>query len=282
MKTKEIYSYTDYREFLRDHYNLSKKTRANFSYRSWSREAGINAPAFFKYLIEGKRGLTKQSILKVIKTLNLDNNEAQYFEQLVFFNQADNESDKNHFLSNMLRTQTTSNVHKLNPEAYEYFSKWYHVVIRELVCMIDFKDDYTILSRYTIPAITAAEAKSSVTLLTRLGLVSKDQNGRYKQTNSILSGVDTIKNVALWCFQKEMVNKALEAFDRFPANERSMSGITVSISEDTLQLYHEKIRTFRKELLQLADSDKSPTRVYTMTINLLPMSRKTAKENHDQ
>ncbi|MBL8025983.1 MAG: TIGR02147 family protein [Fibrobacteres bacterium] len=277
MIPKRIFEYSDYREFLKDHYEWSKRRRPNFSYRSWSSEAGINAPAFFKYIIEGNRGLTKQSIIKVLKTLNLDKDEALYFEQLVFFCQAETESEKNHFLTAMLSLQKTSDVHKLSPESYEYFSKWYHVVIRELAVMSDFQDDFAALGKLTLPSISAAEAKASIALLIKIGLLQKDDKGRYHQTNTLLSGVDSIKNVALWCFQKEMVSKALEAFDRFPSEERSMSGITISVSENTLSQIHERVRLFRKELLMLADSDKSPTKVMTMAINLFPMS-KSVKE----
>lgn len=255
--------------------------RPNFSYRSWSSEAGINAPAFFKYIIEGKRGLTKQSIIKVLKTLNLDKDEAIYFEQLVFFCQAETESEKNHFLSAMLNMQKSSAVHRLSPDSYEYFSKWYHVVIRELAVMVDFQDDFSMLGKLTVPAISASEAKASVALLMKIGLLQKDNGGKYHQTNTILSGVDSIKNVALWCFQKEMVAKALEAFDRFPSEERSMSGVTISVSEDTLRQINERVRLFRKELLMLADSDKSPTKVMTMAINLFPMSKRV-KESEEK
>ena len=54
-----VFEYTDYRKFLKDYYEDNKGKKPYFSYRYLSKKAGINASAFFKYVIEGKRGLPK-------------------------------------------------------------------------------------------------------------------------------------------------------------------------------------------------------------------------------
>ena len=61
---------------------------AALSYRYLSQKAGINSSAFFPQVIGGARNLAKRSLLKVCKALDLQGPEAEFFENLVFFNQA--------------------------------------------------------------------------------------------------------------------------------------------------------------------------------------------------
>ena len=79
-----IYEYSDYRKFLHDYYEENKKKKPYFSYRYLSKKAGINASAFFKYVIEGKRGLTKSSIMKTIQPLDFQLTRLNTLKTLFF------------------------------------------------------------------------------------------------------------------------------------------------------------------------------------------------------
>lgn len=52
----EVYGYLDYRAFLADLYT-AKKARG-FSYRSFSRRAGLSSPNYLKLVIDGQRNLS--------------------------------------------------------------------------------------------------------------------------------------------------------------------------------------------------------------------------------
>ena len=97
-----VFEYTDYRKFLKDYYEDNKGKKPYFSYRYLSKKAGINASAFFKYVIEGKRGLTKTSIMKTVQAVGFSEDEAQYFENLVYFNQARTLKEKDAFFKNLM------------------------------------------------------------------------------------------------------------------------------------------------------------------------------------
>ena len=62
---------------------------------------------------------------------------------------------------------------KLDEDRYEVLSKWYHLAIREIVDLPDYKNSTKWISRVLNPQITPQEAAESLSLLKRLGLIVK-------------------------------------------------------------------------------------------------------------
>jgi uncharacterized protein (TIGR02147 family) len=274
-----IFEYQNFRTYLRDYYNDQKATKRYFSYRYFSKKAGINASAFLYYVIEGKRNLTKKSIDKISGAIGHTKDENEYFENLVFFNQAKNISEKTMYYSRIVECRRPIDIRTIDKDRYEFYSKWYHSVIREVVTMIDFRDDYARLGSRLAPAITAREAQESVSLLERLGFLERDDKGLYHQTDNVISvKPDAAEAFVIEKFQCEMLQMALKAYDVVARNDRMSASTTFSISKTTFELFKMKTREFRKELLEIARLDNAPDRVYQFTFNLFPVS-KTSDED---
>jgi uncharacterized protein (TIGR02147 family) len=268
-----VFDYSDYRQFIKDYYDQHKASNPSFSYRYLSQKSGINSAPFYKFIIEGKRNLTKTTIIKTCIALKLNTREAEYFENLVFFNQAKAVTEKNFFFERLIEKKRNRSVTKIRQDQFEYFSEWYHCVIREVVCMIDFKEDYAMLGKCIQPAISPREAAKSVKLLLDLGLL-KIVNGHYVQSEPVLStGTGAFSNqIQIINFQIMMLNKAIEAFDRCKQHERLTSATTLAVSRPTYDKMVEKLRTLRLELLEMARADASPESVYELTLNLFPLT----------
>jgi uncharacterized protein (TIGR02147 family) len=269
----DLYSYTDYRLFLRDYYEFHKAKNPAFSYRYLAGRAGVNSSAFFKFIIEGKRNLTKQSIIKIAAALRLTDNECEYFENLVFFNQAKTIREKDLFFSRLMQHKKARKAAPIGEEYYEYFAQWYHCVVRELIVMVDIADDWERLGRLLRPRIGAKQAKQSVDLLLRLGFLKKE-NGRYIQTEPVLSTGYSIRAHQVIKFQVEMLKNAIESFTVASERERLNSSTTFGISEELFAHYVAMIRDFRLKLMELASLDKKASRVYQLTLNLFPVSER--------
>ena len=60
----KLYSYIDYRKYLKDYYTDKKENTRYFSFRYFADKAGINSPGFIKDVLEGKRNLTNRATEK--------------------------------------------------------------------------------------------------------------------------------------------------------------------------------------------------------------------------
>ena len=274
-----IFEYQNYRLYLKDYYNEQKSAKKYFSYRFFSKKAGINASAFLYYVIENKRNLTKKSIEKISTAIGLAKEEQEYFENLVFFNQAKTIGEKTVFYARIVECRKPLDIKAIDKDQYEFYSKWYHSIIREIVCMIDFHDNYALLGSYLVPHISAREAQASVGLLERIGLLERDENGLYHQTDAVIGVKPESRDAfVIEKFQLEMLDLSKKSFDSIPRPERLSASTTFSISRPTFELFKKKTREFRKELLEIAKLDDEPDRVYQFTFNLFPATRSTHDE----
>lgn len=85
-----LFSYTDYRNFLNDYYKEKKEKNPNFSFRVFSRLCGFSSPNYLKLVIMGKRSLASTGFSKLVKGLGLKKMEARFFKHLVDFSQGGN------------------------------------------------------------------------------------------------------------------------------------------------------------------------------------------------
>ena len=266
-----VFDYSDYRKFIKDYYETHKAQNPSFSYRFLAQKAGINSAPFYKFIIEGKRNLTKNTVLKTCVALKLSDREAEYFENLVFFNQAKTIKEKNSFFEKLVLKQKHRHVGTITESQYEYFSEWYHCVVREIVCMYDCRDNWAKVGHIISPSLTAKQVEESVRLLLRLGFLKKAGN-RYVQTEPVIAAGYGLTSHQIINFQIMMLNKAIEAFDRSLPHERLTSATTVCISRKKFETFVEKIRMLRSELLEIARNDETPEMVYELTLNLFPLS----------
>ncbi len=272
-----IFKYSDYRKYIREYVGYMKSVLPYFSYRTLSARAGINSSGFYPLIVQGKRDLTASTIVKTCAALELKDKEAQYFEQLVFFNQAKSLKLKNKYFDNLISILNQQKTLKIEENQYDYYSEWYHPVIRELVVYWDFKNDFRTLGRMLKPEITEKQARESVELLIRLGFL-KFEDGTYIQTAPVVVTGPDIKSHTILNYQISLLKLAIEAFDRFGPNDLiSNASTTFRISKETYELFKIKNREHRKELLNIASQDQNADMVYQLNMNMFPLSNPKRK-----
>jgi len=269
---KEIYKYIDFRKYLSDFYQEKKLTTRHFSYRYFAQRAGIKSPVFLKQVIDGERNLTREMVEKFIPALNLNKKESLFFKHLVLFNQAKSASEKQESYSVMLSMINCIPERQLSRNQCAYFNKWYNSVIRELVCLYDFKDDFNLLASTVKPRITADEAKKAVQLLLRLKLIAKQNDGTYRQRDIAIISNDDMVALARRSFNSEMLLLAKNANQTLPQTERNISGITMGISKACYDVLLQEMAAFKERVKAIVNNDKKSTRVYQLGLQLFPLS----------
>jgi uncharacterized protein (TIGR02147 family) len=272
-----VFDYTDYRKYLSDYYQFQKKKNPAFSYRYFAKKAAFSSSGFYKELVDGKRSLSRSLIVRFSEALKHSKKEAEYFENMVYFNDAATVKERVVYFTKMMASYE-SIAYRILGDQYEYFSKWYYAVVRELLAYVPFKDDYKSLARRVNPPIREDQAKKAIQILEKLKLIEKDGNGIYVRSAPILttgypSGEKSLNLLNVINFQKAMLAMAAEAYDRHPLKKMDMSTLTLSISENTFAIMKEEIANFRKRLLSMAEKDEQPDRIYQLCYHFFPMTK---------
>lgn len=269
-----IYTYIDYRKFLRDYYNSKKSGIRRFSYRSFSEKAGFTSPNFIKLVIDGKKNLGKESVPKICSAMELKKNEIEYFSYLVFFNQAKTAIDKNYYFGLLSSLRTPKNVQKLDFKQCEYFNNWYNTIVRELISGKKVTGvDYTTIAQLIQPEILPSQVKKSIALLKELSLVTIE-NDTFVQSSPLLETEWEIQSLAIRNYHKKMIELAANSVEDIPVDKRNISGITGKVSQKGYAKVKNRIAEFREELMQILSEDEEVDQVYQINFQIFPVSKK--------
>lgn len=272
MERPLVFNYLDYRAFLRDLFAYRKEKDRFFSYRYFAGKAGFSAPNFLQLVITGQRNLTLSSAGKVARGFELKKKERSFFENLVFMNQADDHDERNRYYRRMMKIRGTGTARRMEKAAYEYFSKWYFPVIREVVMFGNRRLSAGQIAAVLNPPIKPAEAEKALKLLLELGLIRRDDEGRWEQRDRVVSTGPEVRSLVVANFHREMLRLAAESIERFPAEQRDVTALTISCRAEQIGEIKERIAAFRQEMLDLAGGEEEAGQVMQINIQAFPLT----------
>jgi uncharacterized protein (TIGR02147 family) len=268
-----VFAYLDYRTYLRDYYADKKSTSRAFSYRSFSKRAGVASPNYLKLVIEGKRSLSGKMAERFAAACGLETDAARYFAHLVAFNQAKTSTERAQSYDKLTGFQRYRQAHKLEIAHAAYYSDWYMPAIRELAASKHFRDDPEWIADQLIPNITPLQAQRALEILTDLKLLVRDTNDKLVQADTLLSTGPETRGLHISAFHRAMTQRAIESIDLVPAPERDISALTLCLSRNGLQVLKERLQRVRRELLELAALEADCEQVVQVNFQLFPLSR---------
>lgn len=270
---EDIYKYDDFKHFL-DMFFIAQKKKSGLSIRNFAQRAGFGSHSSIIHYISGKRQVTKNSLLKLIKGLGLTGKEAKYFKTLVQYNQSVSKDERELLATTLKALREKSNFFEMHQLQLRYFKKWYNPVIRELVVYSNWKDDYKKLASMIIPPISEEEAKDSVTLLLNLDLIRSDGE-KYCLTNTVLLP-GNIPSFIYKDARNDMMERAKDASHFFSSKERYILNYTYSISEESEAKIREVLQNLEDELeaIMISDKEESYSKVAQLNIQNFPLTKK--------
>jgi uncharacterized protein (TIGR02147 family) len=276
---ESIFAYTDYRRYLADFFAERKRLNKHFSLRMLAERSGFKARDYLMRVMRGDRNLSLEGSDKLSEFFRFPEKQREYFRLLVQFNQATTTSEKERYYLRLSEIRKYGAHQKLRQDQFEYLTAWYHSALRSLLPVLDLKpagtggEDWEKMGRLLDPPITGKQARDSVDLLLRLGLLQKDAKGKYAVAEAALSTGDEVASLGVAAFHRATMDLAKRSIDRHPPTARDISGITMSISQDGFRRVKSELRAFRKKILSIASADLGEDMVYQLNLHLIPLTR---------
>ena len=164
-------------------------------------------------------------------------------------------------------------VRVLGNEEFDYFKSWKNPVLREIAPHMPGAKPLE-MAHVCKQKISAAEVSETLDFLVKSGLLKKDKNGNYSQTDKSLSmgPVDAVP-VAARNMQRQMGEFAVKALD-LPLSERDMSGVTMGITRQAYERIRKEIADFRRRVVAIASEDDKTEQVYRLNLQFFPLSER--------
>lgn len=268
-----VFGYQDYRVFLQDWVRHEKSTRPHFSYRWFSKKAGFQSSNFIMLVMQGKRNLTEDSLMKCATGLELNKQEEEFFKNLVYLNQAHTQDQRASYLKQMLQSKKVRQQKRIEREHYEYYSTWYHPVVRELVVAKGCSGTPEEVAERIGPEVTPAQVAKSIALLESLGFIQKTESGKWRQSSAIISTAPELEHVVLNTYHKALLDLTRTQMDATPPERQTVYSMTLGIHKDRLPQLQAKVQEFKNEIFKLVSEDINPEEVVLLNVQMYPVTK---------
>ena len=275
---KSIFEYKDYRLYLQDYLD-ERKRYEKFSWRMFCREAGFSSPNFLKQVRDGAWNLSKVKSGQVAKAMGLVEYEEEYFKQLVVFGNACDDDVKKAALAEMQRIALAHKERVIGRDALQYYESWKYPVIRELAPLMRGAEPRDIAEECK-EYVSAEEVRDILGFLVDTGFLKKDGNNAYSQTDQTVVGSKEALSNAIRAMHKEMGNMALRAVDRYSADERFFTGITVGVDEVAYDKIVDIIKDSCKRIVAVVSANKKTNQVCRVNFQFFPVTNRIEEKKH--
>ena len=267
-----LHNYLDYRDYIANYYSTKKKETKGFSLRAFGRMIDIDA-SYLAKIINKSRHISERSVPIITEYFNFNNEEKEYFKQLVKYTKSKNEDEKKANLIKLLSLKQRF-TKSLDSNQYAYYQKWYYTAIRNLLEFYKFKPngDYKELAKQLAPKITEKQARESIKLLEELSLIEVGEDGFYRLTEQAITTGEQWKSIAIKDYQKETIRLCSNSLDNHPKEKRDISTVTMNITEEEFHIIRNSIKDLRKSTIGIANSVEKPNQVYQLNIQLIPLT----------
>lgn len=271
--TLKVFDFTDYRELLKAYVNLMKSKRTFFSYRYFSRLAGLGGKNYLQMVMTGRRNLSPDSIAKFARALRLSKKEAAYFEALVLYNQASDEAGRDHYFAQMVKLRPTTPIEGISKDQFEYLTQSLYVIIREMAALPGFQADAAWIQQNIRRVVKPAEIRQALSVLERLGLLTRLEQDRLSHSGKTLETPENIESLEILNYHRQILNETKEALINIHYAERDISSMTIPMPQPLIPEVKAILRKCREDIAHLINQgSRNFYEVFQINMQFFPVT----------
>lgn len=169
----------------------------------------------------------------------------------------------------------------LDGETFKFYESWKYPVLRELASIMPGAKPLT-LSRMCHQEVTAMEVREVLHDLVKMGLLKKTGEDVYEQAEKSLEGSAEALSVAIRTMHRDMARFAEGAIDRFNAEERNITGITMGLTQNSYQRVIQILADCRRQIVDVVAAEEGAEQVYRLNLQLFPLTAKKSEVGDEQ
>jgi uncharacterized protein (TIGR02147 family) len=252
----------DYRNYLK--WVLADRIARNpkYSLRSFARQLGVHHSLLVQ-VFQNKKRLSVDRAHLIAHRLELKAKEFEYFCLLVEIENTKLPERKNILLSRLREISPSYKTRDLALEQFQVISDWYHMAILQITDLTEFAFSPELIAKRL--GISKVEAELAIGRLERLELIAKDENGRFRKTDSRLLAGSHAPQEGLRKFHKQMLTKAIESLTEQTPQEKWLGTETFAFDPRLLTEANQIIEQFFDRMVQLARKGEKRDQVYHLS-----------------
>jgi uncharacterized protein (TIGR02147 family) len=287
-----VSDYMDYRQYLASFFEYKRKLTASdlrpYNYAAFSAGANIKSPNYLKMIIEGRRNLSGEMVLKFAKALGLNKEATEDFELLVAYGQATDPADRNMFLKKLSehRVQAKLKTGEIDKKTWEKIPNWAAWVIYAMIDQEGVKFDVKTLKELLRGRASVDEIEQALQSLFNSGeLVIDPETQEVRKARALIESAEDVPVALVRKLQAQLMYLGLESLYQDAANEREFGTLTLSLTKQEFEEIKFKLRQMRKQINKdnsIARSGSKGEKVYQLNIQLFPVTNAASAEKNSK
>lgn len=269
----EIWAFVDYRAFLRALFSFQKQHVGSYSFVSFAGELGLGETSFVRLVVQGRAAFSSLDAKKACRGLGLEGERARYFRLLVLHNGSVEGPRRESLHKALQQMRQTYLAGSLDRAQLEYFSEWFHPIIRELVGLDDFSPDPRWINARLFRRLLPRQIEVSLHLLERIGYIRfSEERKRWVQCEEVVATSPEVRGVGLIRYHQQMLDMAKDSMALVPAAQRSLNALTLRLSPEAVQVAKREIQAMFQRLLALEDMGSQRNDVFQIDVQMFPVT----------
>lgn len=283
MHAPDLSSYMDYRKYLADFYAFkreqTKKDLRPYSYQMFSAAANIKSPQYLRLIIEGKRNLSEDMVLKFARALGLHKEATDEFKALVLYTQATEPGERNRFLKSLMEKRVSQKIKsgEIDSKTFEKIPGWVTWILYAMVDQQDVNFEPSQLKQLLGEKATLEEIQASLNKLLESGELTRDEtSGQIKKARPLMESADNIPVALVRKLQGELLYLGMESLFQDDPLEREFGTVTLALTAAEFEEIKFKLRQMRKQLTKDNSINRTQgpgERIYQLNIQLFPVTK---------
>ena len=274
---QSIFDYSNYREFLKDHYEDQKSKKTGFTYARFSVKAGLGSPNYYKLVMDGQKKLTAVNLVKFSIALKLEDQQRDFFEALVHLNQANSKFECDYYAEKLKRIRELKSglLSKRVLEEYEFesISSWTYHAVMLLTNLRSFRESPRWISKKLYGLVSESEVAAILSRLEAIGLLKRDSSGKISQTHKRINTRPDLKRQSIQTFYQGLLGRAAKAMMIETPENREFGAYMVGISPTQMPELKKRVREFMSDLNEWALQNNDPQQIYALVFSGFPLSK---------
>ena len=244
-----IFDFDNYKDYLSQicfpngRYQHSKETL-----QYWSKKLGYKSPSSLAMVINGSRLPSREMVNALVKILELPDNEKLFLELQIDLVKCNKKGkDPTDILDRIAKVYPHNNHHQISLKEFSCISKWYFLVIKQLVETNDFKEDVQDIFKKLKKKITPSQIQFALDTMEDLGILGRNHFNKLIVLKPGLITTNDISSSAIVHHHQGMIQRSLESLEEDSVHDRQISSLTFKMPKKDLHRAKDKLFSFLKE-----------------------------------
>ncbi|MCB9497404.1 MAG: TIGR02147 family protein [Fibrobacteria bacterium] len=268
---RPIFEYLDYRDLLKDAFEERKEEDPGFCYRVMAEALGLHTSNVFR-ILNKETHLPARCQSRAVEFLGLTERRSKYFLLLVGYARERSGKARQEMLEKAMAMRDLNRM-DLGAKELVYFRDWWIAAVRGVLEVVEGRTHPAEIAALLNPRISEEQVTAALELLLELGLVKKGSSGRLlvgEPHLGISQGQEKIQAVRQ--YQRQTLQLASEALERFPPEIRDVTTMSMAVDEAVFTQVRETLRECRLQIQRNSDGAKKPDRVMQLVMAYFPLT----------